>query len=269
MLNQFLSSTINIGNFNVSINKIETLKFTVDNVELTKNVNGNIIALIYFKGNIFKATYEKDSDTYKLYRDNISYNVNIFKYNSNLVFDVDFDSPEVVEYGDRIVLKDAYDISKFILGANTMQVISAVLLAVAKFDDDLVTWYAVDALSKVISKTEVTFKFNRKIQIVPIYYLACLVKGRVVINLLKPINYDTAVATLKSGLDIFATNNKAAEIVASGASIDSIEPKWEPQHKVEKGFYPHWHPGGVKSAMANFTFNKNPDPAPHCWYPVE
>lgn len=261
---------MNIIILNIYTDNKETQKLNEKTVQITKSENGNATATTNFDGSILKATYEKDSDTYRLYRDNIEYNVNVSKYDQNIVIDVEFDNPKVIQSKDLVIAQDAYVISQFLWGAATiaaaMQVISALIVCAAVAGAVVVTWYAVDTIAQAIAKTEAKVKTNPKTQKPSAYYMAGLVAGKVVIG--KPINYAIAVATLKAGLDVFATNYNAAYSVALSASKIPLTPKWEPQHKIEEGYYPHWHPAGVKSLKASSGFTRWPNAAPHCWYPA-
>jgi len=262
---------INIVTLNGSASKKETLN---SNVELSKNVNGDIIALTYLDGNVFKASYDQSSDTYKLYQDNVAYNVDVSKYDQDVIVNVDFDNPIVVDDGDTVVAQAAFVIAPFLWGAASiaaaMQVINAVLFAACAIGTAAVAWYSVDVIAKAIARSEAIARTNPKAPKPSAYYLAGLTKkGEIVINSRTPISYGAAVARLRSGLDIFATNNRAAEVAAIGASKPPAIVKWDKAHIPADGYYPHWHPGGIKSAAATLSFSRNPNAAPHCWYPAQ
>jgi len=264
---------INIVTLNGSASKKETSNSSVSNVELSKNVNGDITALTYLDGNVFKATYDQNSNTYKLYQDNLAYNVDVSKYDKDVIINVDFDNPSVVDDGDTVTAQTIFVIAPFLWGAASiaaaMQVINAVLFAACAIGTAAVAWYSVDSIAKAIARAEALARTNPKAPKPSAYYRAGLAKGMVVINSLTPISYGAAVAQLRSGLDTFATNNKAAQVAAIGASRAPATAKWDAVHKAEDGYYPHWHPGGVKSIRATLSFTINSNAAPHCWYPAQ
>lgn len=89
------------------------------------------------------------------------------------------------------------------------------------------------------------------------YFSARLVNGTVYIS--KQISYEQAVQRLRTGYDVFASSAKAAEKVAKKASPKK---KGTPHgsHYTGDGYYPHYHPTGVK-------WKYNTKHQPHCWYP--
>ena len=89
------------------------------------------------------------------------------------------------------------------------------------------------------------------------YFNARLVNGTVYIS--KQISYNQAVSRLRSGFDVFASTQSAAQKAAKAASPRK---RGAPHgsHYSGDGYYPHFHPQGVK-----WKYNSNHEP--HCWYP--
>ena len=90
------------------------------------------------------------------------------------------------------------------------------------------------------------------------YFIARLVNGTVYIS--KQISYDQAVSRLRSGYDVFASSSTAAQKAAKAASPRK---RGAPHgsHYSGDGYYPHFHPQGVK-------WKSNKSHEPHCWYPT-
>ena len=90
------------------------------------------------------------------------------------------------------------------------------------------------------------------------YFVARLVNGTVYIS--KQISYDQAVSRLRSGYDVFASSSTAAQKAAKAASPRK---RGAPHgsHYSGDGYYPHFHPQGVK-------WKSNKSHEPHCWYPT-
>ena len=90
------------------------------------------------------------------------------------------------------------------------------------------------------------------------YFVARLVNDTVYIS--KQISYDQAVSRLRSGYDVFASSSTAAQKAAKAASPRK---RGAPHgsHYSGDGYYPHFHPQGVK-------WKSNKSHEPHCWYPT-
>ncbi len=88
------------------------------------------------------------------------------------------------------------------------------------------------------------------------YFSARLVNGTVYIG--KQISYSQAVSRLRSGLDVFASGQQAAQKAAKAASPRKRAAPHGSHHSGD-GNFPHFHATGVK-------WKNNPKHEPHCWY---
>lgn len=88
------------------------------------------------------------------------------------------------------------------------------------------------------------------------YFSARLVDGTVYMG--KEISYSQAVSRLRSGLDVFASGQQAAQKAAKAASPRKRAAP-HGSHYTGDGHFPHFHATGVK-------WKNNSRHEPHCWY---
>jgi len=244
---------------------------SVEAVELIKTSSGDLEANSDFEGEALKATYDSSSKEYKLYRDNMSYNVDVNKYDENVVVDVDFDNPKLAQNEDIVVAQFALAIPIVLWSSSAISaavsVINAVVIASVAVGTAVLVWYSANSIAQAISRSYVRVGTLPRTLPPGTYYRAALFNSTVVFNP-RAISFAEAVVQLKAGLDLFATNSNDAYRVCLSASKIPQTPKWDPPHQMMEGYYPHWHPGGVRSAPARLSFSVYPNAAPHCWYPL-
>ncbi len=251
------------------------VKRTTQDVQTIED-NKNISAQLEVDGSIVKCTYDKKTEEYKLYLDNVKYDLNVDMYDGCAMVYLEDTTSEA--YGENAVAQSATTIAltagywapAIVAAAKAViaSVVTATLAVATYYSAELIATTINGVKSRTITKSDLhtkaktatraldlvkTAKKNNKTY----YYAAYLYKNQVMVG--NQISYSAAVSRLKRGYDVFASNLTAALGAAKAASVNG-RVKFDRTHKSTNYIFPHYHPIGRK-------WIKDSSSMPHCWFP--
>lgn len=236
-------------------------RITYGDVKVTKISNGNIESINTIDKTTLKVIYDKADDNYTLYRDDVEYKLSTEQYGDDLL--IDLDKTGEPNYDGNVVGQCPLVIPLILWTPALIEAAQITIAATVAVVGTYTVWYTADSIAQTIQSTKVEEKTVAKdvakedTKKSTGYFEAALIRGKVAIS--RQITYPEAVARLAAGLDVFATSKMAASSAAFTATIPPAKLIHHLAHDSGDGFYPHFHPGGVK-------WKVNPLHEPHCWY---
>lgn len=249
---------------------VTTTTVEMDGYDITvKETNTKREATTTVEGVPITCEHTLDSDEYWLHLSDVSYELDVQVLEDCI--EVKFkDEVTSIDYEDVVVgqsLTLTLAVPSFIIAGK------ALICTLVGFGTTATVYVAADAIGDVIGgvrSSKSTYYSYRTIDVAAAdairygrlnrtnaYFEAYLSNNTVYIG--KQISQWNAVSRLERGYDVFATSAFAAGYACLQAS--TVRGKDIPNHtNSSEGYYPHYHPLGRR-------WVKNPNSAPHCWYP--
>jgi len=227
-------------------------------------------------GSNVKCSYEKDTDNYYLYLDDVEYELNVDMYDGCAMVYMSHESSTtntnefIAQSATALTLTAAYWSPKIIAAAKVVisSVIKITLAVAAYYSAELIATTINDVKIGELTKRDLKTKAKTATKAIDLiktakrdnnayYYEAYLYKNQVMIG--RQISFYEAVKRLENGCDVFASNLNAALGAAKKASTIG-QVKFDPYHRGKGFMFPHYHPRGR-------TWIKDSTSMPHCWFP--
>lgn len=275
MLRKFLACILTFailfGNI-VLLNKVKK----DSNEILTTTSERFVTSEVEVDGSNVKCSYEKDTDNYYLYLDDVEYELNVDIYDGCAMVYMSQESYTtnsnefIAQSATALTLTAAYWSPKIVAAAKVVisSVIKITLAVAAYYSAELIATTINDVKIGELTKIDLKTKSKTATKAIDLiknskrdnnayYYEAYIYNGMVMVG--RQISFSAAVKRLKKGYDVFASNLNAALGVSIKASTNG-RVKFDAYHKGDGVMFPHYHPIGRK-------WIKNRNHMPHCWFP--
>lgn len=275
MLRKFLACILTFAILFGNIVLLNNVKKDSNEI-LTTTSERFVTSEVEVDGSNVKCSYEKDTDNYYLYLDDVEYELNVDIYDGCAMVYMSQESYTtnsnefIAQSATALTLTAAYWSPKIVAAAKVVisSVIKITLAVAAYYSAELIATTINDVKIGELTKIDLKTKSKTATKAIDLiknskrdnnayYYEAYIYNGMVMVG--RQISFSAAVKRLKKGYDVFASNLNAALGVSIKASTNG-RVKFDAYHKGDGVMFPHYHPIGRK-------WIKNRNHMPHCWFP--